>query len=365
MVSTMLITLDEYKDLFGRGYSFWFRDCVVRYNDLFVFVLEPSYTDEQVEEEERNGWDSSLRPKGWMMLDLSRETGKQWNGHYLFNWQHTVIGAAQKPLNQAVMIESTSTYPSMDHKGYVVGSGPAHEDHLFHSYGNEQPTEGNFLRGALTRLKSLDGWLYGCGGRRSLGKRLDRARWQSFSEDIPIDPTEHRNDIGFKDFDGWGENDIYAVGGMGDVWHFNGQDWRQIPFPSNMMLSAVCCAGDGQVYIAAYNGIFRGRDNHWQKIGETPTDLLIKDMVWYEDKVWFTNDYGLWTIDNGRVSRADVPSDVSACAGNLSVGDGVLLLCGLYGAVFRQDGEWHTIIHFGVMERLLELEQSELKDQEP
>lgn len=277
------------------------------------------------------------------------------------NWQQTMIGAAQKPLNQAIMIERVSTYPSFDHQCFVTGSGPAYEDKPLTSFNltKQNGADGNFIRGHLGRLRSLDGYLYACGGGRAFGKRLDKGQWQSFSQFIP---DEDGNHTGFDDFDGWGENDIYAVGGLGDVWHFNGTDWRQIPFPSNYPTSAVCCGGDGNVYIATYNGIFMGRENRWKNIGNIGTNLPIKDMVWYEDKVWCTNDYGLWTIDNGRVARADVPATVSACAGNLSGGDGVLLLAGLYGAVFKEDGEWNVIVHFSVMEKLVALERAEKGD---
>ena len=242
----------------------------------------------------------------------------------------------------------------------MIGSGSAYGDKPLSSFGLSQKNgaDGNFKRGHIARLKALDGYLYACGGGRAIGKRIDKGQWQSFSQLIP-DGYDEGNHTSFHDFDGWGENDIYAVGGLGDVWHFNGQDWRHIPFPSNFPTSAVCCGGDGNVYIATYNGFFMGRDNHWKNIGGIGTDLPIKDMVWYEDQVWCTNDYGLWTITNGQVRRADVPSEVSACAGNLSVGEGVLLLAGLYGAVFKENGEWQTIVHFSVMQTLIALEKSE------
>ncbi|WP_220815173.1 hypothetical protein [Pseudomonas paralcaligenes] len=360
----MQVTLETYKRIFSWKYKFWFRDCVVRNKDVFVFVMEPSYTDEQVREEEENDWDSSLRIKAVFTFVRTFEPDKQWGGTFLQNWQSIIIGAAQKPLNQSINIERVSTYPSFDHKCFVTGSGPAYEDKPLTSFhlSKQNGADGNFLRGHLSKLKALDGYLYACGGGRAIGKRLDKGQWQSLSQFIP-DGYDEGNHTSFDDFDGWNESDIYAVGGLGDVWHFNGQLWRQIPFPSNYPLSAVCCGGDGSVYIAAHNGIFMGRDNHWKNIGSIGTDLPIKDMVWYEDKVWCTNDYGLWTISNGRVARADVPDEVSACSGNLSVGDGVLLVAGLYGAVFKENGRWQTIIHFSVMEQLLELERSESQRQ--
>jgi hypothetical protein len=91
--------------------------------------------------------------------------------------------------------------------------------------------------------------------------------------------------------------------------------------------------------------------------------LPFRDMVWYEDRGWCTSDYGLWTIHKGKIGRPEVPATVSACSGNLSVGDGVLLLAGLYGAVFKEDGQWNEIVIFDTMEKLLALEEKEKKGQ--
>ncbi|MCV4592615.1 hypothetical protein OFC51_26410, partial [Escherichia coli] len=64
--------------------------------------------------------------------------------------------------------------------------------------------------------------------------------------------------------DGFSENDIYAAGGKGDVWNFDGDEWRQIHFPSNMLIESICCGQDGYVYIGAQSGtVFKGRKDQW------------------------------------------------------------------------------------------------------
>ncbi len=253
----------------------------------------------------------------------------------------------------------------MDNRVYVTGSGSAYEDRPLLTFSREKgaQTQGAILRGSINRLKQLDGWLYGCGGGRTLFKRLDKGTWESLSQDIPRVLKERpvgSSEEGFEDFDGRSESDIYAVGGYGDVWHFDGKGWRQIPFPANEPLQSVCCGGDGQVYISGYEGVtFVGRGDRWKKIFDGGISLGFRDMVWYEDRVWCTSDYGLWTIHEERVGVADVPPTVAACAGHLSVGDGVLLLAGYSGAAFREHGAWQQIISFHTMETLLDVQESE------
>ncbi|MCL1917518.1 MAG: hypothetical protein FWG14_04270 [Peptococcaceae bacterium] len=160
-----------------------------------------------------------------------------------------------------------------------------------------------------------------------LGKRLGKGEWQSFSEHFP----RTTSDCGFADFDGFNEQDIYLAGLKGDVWHFDGKKAHQIPIPTNIDFTAVCCGGDGEVYLSGGRGkIFRGRDDRWERLeneepDKDPSTLRLQDLVWYEDKVWATNDYGLWVIENNTIKKADVPDWVRACSGDLSVGDGVIL----------------------------------------
>lgn len=360
----MHVTLTEYRQFFRRDFNFFFGDCAVRSRRIFVFVVEPELTDAQVEEEEQGGYDPSLRRKGIYTLIRDAEAGKRWSGKYQYGWQAIITGAATQPVNQSVNVERFTVFPSMEHRVYVTGSGPAYEDSVITSLSEDQAARqrGQFTRGAINRLKPVDGFLYACGGGRTIAKRLGKGEWQSMTQDIPAAGDEGMNvgDAGFRDLDSFGESDIYAVGGHGDVWHFDGQAWRRVAFPSNEVLNSVCCGGDGNVYISGYEGVtWMGRGDTWQKIHRGGISQGFRDMVWYEDKVWCTSDYGLWTIENGKVSTADVPPDVSACSGHLSVGDGVLLLAGLYGAVFREAGQWETIVLFSSMAALSALDEGE------
>lgn len=338
----MLITMDEYRECLRKDYSFFFRGCAVRERRAFVFLTEPSLSDAQVEEEEKKKWDPSLRPKAAVTYVIHFPAGQQWSAQYFHEWKDMIVGAAQQPLNQAVYAESFAPFPSMERRVFVSGSGPAHEDGVITSLSKDpqQQEKGHFARGAIMRFRAVNGFLYACGGGRAMAKRLGKGHWQSFTQEIPSAGADGVpvGNAGFKDFDAWDENDVYAVGGHGDVWHFDGSAWRQVAFPSNEVLNSVCCGDDGNVYISGYEGVtWMGRGDTWRKIHNGGISLGFRDMVWYEDKVWCTSDYGLWTIENGRVRSADVPPEVSACSGHLAVGDGILLLAGLSAQPFERE----------------------------
>lgn len=192
-------------------------------------------------------------------------------------------------------------------------------------------------RGGVTKVKPLNGYLHGCAGFRSVFKRLGVNQWQEVG---PLPPAGS-GDVGFKDFDGFSETDIYAAGGRGDVWHYDGQAWSRISFPTNMWLESVCCGQDGFVYIGAQAGtVYRGRGNEWKRIHKGDLSLPFKDMVWFGDRVYATNDYGLWEIQGEQVERSSQPIEITNCAGNLSVADGQMLMAGAYGAALHDGTSW-------------------------
>jgi hypothetical protein len=68
------------------------------------------------------------------------------------------------------------------------------------------------------------------------------------------------------------------------------------------------CGGDGNVYVSCYEGLtFTGRGNRWKKIYDGGISLGFKDMVWHEGKAWCTNDNGVWTIEDGKLTWAKSP----------------------------------------------------------
>ncbi len=178
-------------------------------------------------------------------------------------------------------------------------------------------------------------------------KRVDRNHWIEIG---PLPPMKS-GQSGFDDFDAFSETDIYAAGGRGDVWHYDGTAWHRIPFPSKMWIESVCCGQDGYVYIGAQSGtVFQGRGDAWKLIHEGDISLPFKDMVWFGDRVYATNDYGLWEIKDGAVQRSDAPIEITNCSGNLSVGDGVMLLAGHYGAALHDGTGWTRLFSIAELE---------------
>ncbi|NHZ38472.1 hypothetical protein [Massilia rubra] len=335
----MKISLDAYK---GTLHRYYIVGCAVRDSTSLGFMVVRWYTDEEVEEEEREGYDPRLREKRLVTFYTDLQPTSQWGATDLEGWNYSTIAGSQKPKGQLIAAE-------LDDKIYVIGSGDRYYDMSFLD-------EGSPVRGGVSRLKRIKDHVYVCGSLRSVAKMIGKNEWLSYSHLIPKQPDQTYG--GFNDIDGFEDNDIYAVGGKGDVFRFDGINWHQIEFPSNIRLTNVCCGGDGNVYISGTGGVtFIGRNNKWTKISEGNLNIGFKDMVWFGDRVWCTNDYGVWTIHKNKVKPADLPGEIAVCAGYLSVADGVMLLGGLGGAAFMQNGKWENIYLRNEMEDLAD-EQS-------
>jgi len=308
-------------------------DCVVRAQDMFYFTLCEDYT-------QWPSWDGGEEPseselkKRVVVYISSDPEGSRWSSAELTGVDILRAGVSYLPDEKFVGVTADGGAV------YVVGGGVSELEAPLPDW-----IDGGFLRGGVTRCRTIDGHVYMAGGGRSVAMRRGRNDWLALNKQIPFTYEKDWERAGFRDIDGFGESDIYCIGGMGDVWNFNGSVWTQIHFPSNIHLFSVCCAGDGQVYVSGIGGTtFKGRGQKWKQIFKGEMTIPFKRMVWFENKVWCTSDYGLWTIENDKlVEPAEVTDEIKVCSGYMSTKDDVLLVAGPSGAAFKEAGVWHKI----------------------
>ncbi|QDQ27522.1 hypothetical protein FNU76_14795 [Chitinimonas arctica] len=153
-------------------------------------------------------------------------------------------------------------------------------------------------------------------------------------------------DFIWNDAAGYSENDIYAIGGAGDVWHFDGKKWSQCSFPSNERLYNVCCGDDGKVYIGGNMGsLYVGRENSWKKLSDGNYSVPWKDIAWFAGKLWCGSDYGLWEWHGTELVRAPVPADVQLVSGAIDISPDktLMLTAGPDGAALFDGTKWEVL----------------------
>lgn len=324
----MEMTEDQYEKNFK---GFVIVDCAVRSSGILYFSLietDPNTSGSFDEEEEEQSW---LRRRIAFFID-SLSPDKRWGHGEFKNSDDYHISVSRNPREQLISVDD-------DGQVYVVGSGINEMEKRLGDF-----IEDGILRGGVSRCRTIDGYAYIAGGGRTVAVRKNRNDWLRMMEGLPYSDDTDWDIAGFEDIDGFDANDIYCVGGEGDVWHFNGTNWTQIPFPSNIDLHSVCCGGDGAVYISGYGGTtFKGRGQKWKQIYKGDMTIPFKDMIWHESKVWCTSDFGLWQITGEKLKSADVDDEIRVCSGHISAHENVLLLAGHGGAACKIGDIWHKL----------------------
>lgn len=215
--------------------------------------------------------------------------------------------------------------------------------------------------GIIKKVVRVAGQIYALGNYRRIYRRVGEQQWVELGAEkrgVPLPADVHTNsdhsmDLGFADMSGFSESDIYAVGGKGDVWRFDGLKWNNCALPTNARLITVCCGGDGVVYITEINGsLWAGRENTWKKVvdGEFNVGFHPVDSAWFNSRLYLGAREGLWTLDMIKkrvVSLKEVESDApdATNGGRLDISpDGKFLLtAGPYGACLNDGTRWRRL----------------------
>ncbi len=158
----------------------------------------------------------------------------------------------------------------------VVLLGERGEVHLFAAGGPAiEAIAGPVDRGPLRGLGVLAGVAFAVGANLQAYRRELDGVWQDVSPPPAMLDAYPRNHL--EAVDGFAPDDVYAAGRQGVVWHFDGQRWEPIPTPTNLALTAICCAADGVVYACGQVGtLVAGRGSQFRVI-ESEGDL---DDLW-------------------------------------------------------------------------------------
>ena len=203
----------------------------------------------------------------------------------------------------------------------IIGGGEDSEESI-----GDTP-DGISARGPLTRVRTIAGKAYAIGMDRQVYRRDDANRWTCIDQSARPGPKEVK---GFESIDGFSADDLYAVGYDGDIFHWNGKSWRQIDSPTNLILTDVCCAADGLVYIVGQMGtIIRGRGDRWEVLDHGGGKAHLWNCAVFQGRLYTTTNSKLLHLGtDGKLVPVDFGEDLPATVYHLATGDGILLSIG-------------------------------------
>lgn len=174
----------------------------------------------------------------------------------------------------------------------------------------------------IRRASTIDGYVYACGMKRQVYHRIGEAQWIDISAPFPSEAER----VGFEGIDGFSANEVYAVGWDGEIWQFDGKRWVDRTSPTNVILTAVCCAGDGVVYVTGQQGVMlRGRNGEWELIEwEEEVDVDLWDLCWFQDKLYVASNTAIYTLEGSTLIAVDFGKTGTPTCFSLTSAEGVL-----------------------------------------
>lgn len=278
----------QFKDI---GYRY--RSGAVRYADLaYVLCIDPDLQADGLPHTAFYAWDDG----GWGMYDIGR-------------WAAHSVCITQTPKDQAIALGENGCVRVMgnndDYDEYIAGPGVS--------------------PGTPREIRNIGGFAYVCGMDRQVFKREQPGHWVALHGDMPDQPAP---DVvfGFESIHGYSEQDVYAVGWHGEIWHGDGRAWTRCDSPTDRLLTRVVCAGDGWVYACGLQGLLiRGRHEGWAIVDQAATDADLRDMEWFDGTLYVATGHALYRLHDDRLELVDMGGDlIPRSCHSLSSADGLL-----------------------------------------
>jgi hypothetical protein len=249
-------------------------------------------------------------------------------------WSLTRLGAVEE--------DGTLKILGLGLHGRILVLGPA-------GRGEEQVdpgSEGPAARGPLRDLRIIGGRAHVAGMKRQAYRRLGANSWARIDQGTVL-PPDAKGVEGFNSIDGFGPNDLYAVGFLGEIWHYDGTAWSAADSPTNIALQRVKCAGNGTVYAAGQGGVLvRGRGDAWETVNHEETEDTFWGLEWFGERLYVASSTALYVLDGDRLVLVDMGFGRPVRCAHLHANDGVLWSVGQTDMASTTDGAAWTEVRY-------------------
>ncbi len=198
--------------------------------------------------------------------------------------------------------------------------------------------------GYLSEARNIGGRVYVCGDSGQIYRR-DDAGWVHFDTG-PLHRADPFERLGLMSIDGTSEQDIWAVGDKGTIWHFDGVQWLKIAPPSPLHLNAVRCISPGKFYIGGNDGtlIEWGADG-WKPI-PTPKEIgNVECLEYFHDKLYIGSNGGLFEYDGKKVKLTVTGIKPPPAPLKMDANDGVMWCFSNRHLCFYDGDKWTYVKH--------------------
>jgi hypothetical protein len=182
-------------------------------------------------------------------------------------------------------------------------------------------------QGFTMDLKRIGNKWFVVGGHRQI-LAGDGQNWKGIDEGVYVAGSEGDVKI-LNSIDGFSESDVYTVGMNGQIFHYNGEVWKQLDSPTSSGFKKVLCAEDGEVYICgSAAGLYRGNASRWLALTEVDEDTVFWDMAMFRGKIYVCGGSALSVINESTLEKVNIPLDGPFSFYHIDTDDDEMWVCG-------------------------------------
>ncbi len=289
----------------------------VRYNDLACVSM---VADERANQKDDHSFFCQWDNGKWGRLIESS-----------LDWSTVDATVCSQPVEQVLFL-------GLRGEVFCAGSGDAHEE-VIRPNQSDSPSARGMMRG----ISTIEGKAYAVGMERQVYRRDDANNWTCIDQTARPDP-EDKTVYSFEGIDGFSGSEIYAAGRRGEIWRYDGNIWTRQNSPTNMILTRVCCADNGDTYICGRVGtLIRGRYERWEIIEHNKTTEDFWGIAWYNNHLYLSTMREVFMLDGNELNPIDFGKDKPSSCFALSSADGVLWSIGAKDIMAYDGQEWTRI----------------------
>ncbi|APX11589.1 hypothetical protein [Tateyamaria omphalii] len=210
------------------------------------------------------------------------------------------------------------------------------------------------------QIREIGSSLYVVGSNRKVFRRAPTpdATWEMISAEIQNEAFNR--ETGLRDMTlmshffgvhGRVETSIFTCGVSGEVFHFDGSNWSEVPTGTHKHLLDVHVASDGTVYVIGADGTFlRGDASGLRPATETPLPdrPYLTGIAERDGAIWIAGNRGLYRYDPNTETAERIRPEGSTEINDfhhLSVADGVLWSIGFKDLAYFDGSFWTRLAH--------------------
>ena len=272
-----------------------------------------------------------------------RDEFDKW-GRYDLDWHvfSTCVWSASPYTKRAYVVLSKEG----DVRIEVAGGDPVIIEHIPDA-GLHMDWSDNY--GYVMTVRQIDQHLYVCGDNRQVYRRADSGQWEHIDQGILLPPTDKSMKC-LMDIGGVSERSIYAVGYSGEIFYFDGENWRQVNSGVDDDLFHVKVVSELDIYIIGANGTLLKGNQHFgfKNLSSVEDNQRFTGIEIFNGTLFLASNLGMFVYDSKGKKivpyQTDLKPDLVDCH-VLEAKDGVLWSIGFKDLACYDGKTWTRINH--------------------